>query len=102
MKQCKECRRLLPRSEFYRQPRGKDGLRSRCKDCLAAASALRRAANPRPSLSTEAYRKRYGEANRRHALVRQRALRLLADRHPDEFAHLLIIEKALLEEEDTA
>lgn len=99
MKQCKKCRRLLPVSEYYSHPKGRDGLRARCKDCLAAQAAAYHAENPRKALTTEEYEERYGEANRRNMRARQRALRLLAQRHPDEYAHLLIIEKALLEEE---
>jgi hypothetical protein len=39
---------------------------------------------------------RYDELNRLGALARQRAYRTLADRHPDEFQHLLIVERALV------
>ncbi len=33
LKQCAGCKRILSRSEFYKLPSSKDGLRSRCKDC---------------------------------------------------------------------
>lgn len=99
-KQCKFCHRLLPTTEYYRHPHGKDGLRSRCRDCLSAEGAIRRTGQPSRVLSTAEYRRRYGVSNRRNARATQRAYRLLAQRHHDEFQHLLIIEKALLEEEE--
>ena len=34
VKQCTGCKTSKPISEFYKHPKGKDGLHSRCKDCL--------------------------------------------------------------------
>ena len=36
---CRFCKRTLPRSEFYRANRAKDGLKHRCKECDKAKAA---------------------------------------------------------------
>lgn len=38
LKQCSTCLCRLPKTEFGKQPLGKDGLNARCKGCVAAAS----------------------------------------------------------------
>jgi len=39
MKRCSHCGAAKPVGEFYRHPRTKDGLQSRCKDCIKVAAA---------------------------------------------------------------
>lgn len=41
MKRCSKCGQDKPKSEFYRQPNGKDGLRAECKECKDKAHADR-------------------------------------------------------------
>lgn len=96
-KQCTRCGLLLPLTKFYAQPKGKWGRRASCIQCCSEAQAEWRRDHPRPSLPPEEWKARYGEMNRSLQKARQRALRALAARHPDEFEHLLIIERALLE-----
>lgn len=94
-KQCTKCGRLLPLHDFYTQPKGKWGHRASCKTCCNAVTAARRLTQPPEPYAQ--YKERYGEQNKRLQKARQRALRALAARHPDEFEHLLIVERALLE-----
>lgn len=35
-RRCSKCEQTLPLSEFWKHPRGKDGLRSRCRACVTA------------------------------------------------------------------
>lgn len=94
-KQCSQCGSLLPLHDFYTQPKGKWGHRSACKACCNEATAAWRRSHPAETYAQ--YKERYGEQNRQLQKARQRALRALAARHPDEFEHLLIVERALLE-----
>lgn len=99
MKVCTGCERLLSFDQFYRHPSGKYGLRSKCKDCVGADNARWKAANAAQNDRYNRERREtaeYLEYNRRHARARQRAYRELARRHPDEFDHLVRVEKALL------
>lgn len=45
MKRCPHCKKLLPTSEFYKDPRTKDCLRSWCKNCSAASDLVYRKIN---------------------------------------------------------
>lgn len=36
MKRCTACEETKPRTEFYRHPKGRDGLRPQCKECELA------------------------------------------------------------------
>ena len=46
------------------------------------------------------YYERYGSLNRRNSRARQRAYRALARRHAEEFAALLVAERAAVEGDD--
>lgn len=46
LKRCSKCKELKPRSEFHKARKEKDGLRSRCKCCVAIDGAERYANNP--------------------------------------------------------
>ena len=43
---CAHCGQSKPRSEFYKETRGKDGIRTCCKECFRAADTVRRASEP--------------------------------------------------------
>lgn len=45
MKECKECGRMLPESEFNKDAGAKDGLQSRCRECFSKYNKERYAAN---------------------------------------------------------
>lgn len=94
LKTCTRCERLLPKDRFYSHPTGKDGLRSQCKDCILAQTSAWQKAHPKP-FDREVYERQSGESNRKGSRARQRAYRELARRHPDEFDHILRVERAL-------
>ena len=46
MKVCRECGTSKPESEFYKEPKGRDGLKSKCKACCYSLNAMYRKNNP--------------------------------------------------------
>ena len=56
MKLCRECGELLPWDRFHRDPKMRDGLKSKCKDCNRKRMERWRSSNRE---KVEAQRRRY-------------------------------------------
>lgn len=75
-KACTKCGVRKPLEAFSRDSRNKDGRRSHCKVCRAAANAAWRAANPeRAAAATAAWAKNNPEKNRAK-VAKRRAVKL--------------------------
>lgn len=74
-KVCKRCGVDQPRTAYGKEPRTRDGLRARCKDCCNAQRAAWRAANPGRSSEEAQRRKAYQREWRRANPERVRAYR---------------------------
>lgn len=72
---CRECKRTLPLSGFYRDKHGPGGFRSTCKECHKAAVLRRQRANHAAYLAYQAqYRERPGHREKaRGATARYRS-----------------------------
>lgn len=68
LKKCTRCGEAKPRTEYYREKLSKDGLRSRCKDCMKWYGRTRRIENRAEVLAREAA---WREANRDSVRERQ-------------------------------
>lgn len=74
---CRECKRILPLSDYYRDKRGPSGYRSNCKDCHKAAVMDRARANPEQVRFRQAVYRADPEHRR---LARERTARYRAEK----------------------
>lgn len=70
MKTCRKCGETKPHSEYTKHKAGRDGLRSRCRPCIAEANAAYRA---RTVEQRAAYNKTFRAKNRDRHLAYNRA-----------------------------
>jgi len=104
-KRCTKCDQAKPLSEFHKDPRTRDGLRTLCKDC-AIENTRESQARRRQAMGDEQWRAHQAELRRRSRSkpeVRARsrlsdaaydaAMNRLRDLHRDQFDALLAAER---------
>lgn len=70
MKRCHMCEEMLPRDEFNRHGRHKDGLQHACRRCVNSAARARRR-EPDHVPYTQKYKRRTGQSSRRQHAYRR-------------------------------
>lgn len=79
---CTKCKQEKPLSQFYKNKNSKNGVKARCKECIANSKPLK---NPFKRLSIEDEK----EAN-------MKAIKKLVAKHPSQYLSLLDEERTII------